>query len=150
MRSGIGPTVRPAFGPAQFLSPLANFAWRSPWLSPLVLPLAILGVVGSCYRRIGIGLTVYALFVLAIWWLFTHRIDRFWIPIFPVLAFLAGLAVSPGAMIGWRSPLKLVLAAGLVVNLILIVAGSAATLRTSSASTASLDGFLAFTSAIGI
>ncbi len=114
----------PGFRPAQFFASAANFAWRSPWLSPLVLPLAILGVVGSCYRRIGIGLAVYALFVLAIWWLLTHRIDRFWIPIFPVLAFLAGLAVSPGAIIAWRLPLKLVLAGGLVVNLILIVAGS--------------------------
>ena len=89
-----------------------------------MLPLAILGVVGSCYRRIGIGVAVYAPFVLAVWWLFTHRIDRFWIPIFPVLAFLAGLAVSPGAFVTWHWPLKVVLAGGLLVNLILIVAGS--------------------------
>ena len=115
----------PGFGLAQLLESAANVTCRSAWLNPLMLPLALLGVATSCYRRMGVGLAVYALFVLAIWWLFTHRIDRFWIPVTPVLAFLAGLAVSPGAIVSWQWPLKAVIAGCLALDLILILGGGA-------------------------
>jgi hypothetical protein len=115
----------PGFGPVPLLESAANVSWRSAWINPLVLPLAILGVATSCYRRLSVGLTAYALFVLTIWWLFTHRIDRFWIPVMPVLALLAGLAVSPGAIVPWRWPIKAVIAGCLALNLILILGGGA-------------------------
>ncbi len=41
-------------------------------------------------RRLAWGLLRLRGFVVAVWWLFTHRIDRFWIPVLPVLALLAG------------------------------------------------------------
>jgi hypothetical protein len=113
----------PGFGAMQLFESAANIAWRSPWISPLVLPLALLGLATSCYRRLAFGLAVYALYVFAIWWLFTHRIDRFWIPILPVLAFLSGLAVSPGAVVRWRWPLKSAFGVILAANLLLIVGG---------------------------
>ncbi len=43
----------------------------------------------------------------------------------PVLAFLAGLAVSPGALVPWRWPAKAILAGCLALDLILIVGGGA-------------------------
>lgn len=113
----------PGFAPGQLMASTANIAWRSAWLNPLMLPLAILGVATSCYRRLGLGLAAYALVILAVWWLFTHRIDRFWIPAMPVLAFLAGLAVSPGAVVPWRWPVKTVIAGCLALDLVLIVGG---------------------------
>ena len=113
----------PGYGLRQAGDSLANIAWRSSWLSPLVLPLAIVGVAGACRRRLPMGLALYAAFVLGTWWLFTHRIDRFWVPISPVLAFLAGMSVSPGGAIAWRWPVKLLLGTCLAANLLLIVAG---------------------------
>jgi hypothetical protein len=113
----------PGFGAEELFESAANVAWRSPWISPLVLPLALLGVATSCYRRLAVGLAVYAFYVFAIWWLLTHRIDRFWIPILPVLAFLAGLAVSPGALVRWHWPIKSALGTMLAANLLLIVGG---------------------------
>jgi hypothetical protein len=113
----------PGFAPWRVFDSAANIAWRSSWLSPLVLPLAILGVLGTCHRRLAIGLCLYATFVFATWWLFTHRLDRFWVPIYPVLALLAGCSAARVATLGWHVPLKIFLAAGLAVNLLVIVAG---------------------------
>jgi hypothetical protein len=36
----------------------------------------------------------WILFVLACWWFLTHRIDRFWIPIFPVLSLIAAVGAT--------------------------------------------------------
>jgi hypothetical protein len=113
----------PGYRPGQLLDSVANIAWRSSWLSPLVLPLAILGAMGTYYRRIAVGLAAYALIFLSMWWLFTHRIDRFWVPLDPVLAFLAGMSISRGAAVRWQWPAKALVGGGLSVNLLLILAG---------------------------
>jgi len=112
----------PGYGLSYVADSVANLAWRSSWLSPLLLPLAVLGAIGARDRRLALSLSIYAAFVLAAWWLFTHRIDRFWIPISPVLAFLAGYVVEPHALLPWRWPFKTYLAAGLSACLLVLVA----------------------------
>jgi len=113
----------PGFGLAKLADSAANVAWRSSWLSPAVWPLALLGVLGACQRRMARGMAIYVAFVLAAWWLFTHRIDRFWVPIYPLLAFLGGLGFAPGSWGAWRWPTKSLLAVALSANLLLIVCG---------------------------
>ena len=36
----------------------------------------------------------YAAYLFLTWWLLTHRIDRFWLPLLPCLAILAGLGAD--------------------------------------------------------
>ncbi len=75
---------------------LGGVLLTSEWISPLVVPLALLAFLGWAdkpvviWRRLRWELLAYVVFVIAAWWLFTHRIDRFWIPVLPVLALLAG------------------------------------------------------------
>ena len=75
---------------------LGSVLMTSEWISPLVVPLALLAFLGWAdkpvviWRRLRWELLVYVVFVIAVWWLFTHRIDRFWIPVLPVMALLAG------------------------------------------------------------
>jgi len=88
----------PGYSPDQLAASLADVAWRSEWLSPLVWPLAALTLSAAALRRWSRPLWLYLLFVLAAWWLVTHRIDRFWIPALPVAALLAGV----GATMLWR------------------------------------------------
>jgi len=97
---------------------LARVGLRSEWLSPLVFPLAVLAAVAPGRRRLTVGLLCYFLYVIAAWWLLTHRIDRFWIPMLPVLALAAGAGADWSRRRAWQIALIVVLAAGCVSNFV--------------------------------
>ena len=61
----------------------------SDWLSPILIPLAILGLFHR-RRSLVLGLAAYFLFIVAAWWCLALRIDRYWAPGLPILALLAG------------------------------------------------------------
>jgi len=102
---------------------VADVAWRSPWLSPLVVPLAALAVLAPRHRRLLGWLLGYFGYVIAVWWLFTHRIDRFWIPALPVLALAAGVGCGWSNDRRWRMAWAGVLLAGLASNLLYTTSG---------------------------
>ena len=97
------------------------------WLSPLVVPLAVFSLAGGpaspSRRRLAWVLLAYATFVIATWWLFTHRIDRFWIPIFPVLALMAGAGACWTSTSWWRAILASLLLVGLTGSFLLATWG---------------------------
>jgi hypothetical protein len=95
----------------------------SDWISPLVVPLAALALTTWRRQPLTRGLVSYFLWVMATWWLFTHRIDRFWVPIQPVLALLAGIGATWTNVRGWRVTLAVLLALGLVANFTFISNG---------------------------
>lgn len=76
----------------------------SPGLSPVVWPLIACGLLSlvcgkrnDSLRGAAKYLALYAGFVFVCWWLFTHRIDRFWLPAAPALALLAGWGAANAA-----------------------------------------------------
>ena len=89
---------------------------RSEWLSPLLVPLAVLAFLDQKRRRLVIALLAYFGYVIAVWWLLTHRIDRFWVPAVPLLALLGGAGACWSRQPGWRWLLIAVLLLGLVAN----------------------------------
>ena len=96
---------------------------RSPWLSPIVAPLAILGFF-TPRRRLVAWLAAYLCFVFVAWWLLTHRIDRFWIPVLPVAALMAGIGATWTGARGWRVPLVGLLLLTLASNFVTISSGA--------------------------
>jgi hypothetical protein len=87
---------------------IVDVAGRNDWQTPLFfafIPLALL--VRSANRKSLGMLAMLAAWIFASWWLFTHRLDRFWLPIQPVLALLAGAgAVAMSGLAGgkiWRA-----------------------------------------------
>jgi 4-amino-4-deoxy-L-arabinose transferase-like glycosyltransferase len=108
---------------------VADVAWRSPWLSPLVTPLAVLAVAALTlydqrHRRVVLLLAGYFGFVIAVWWLCTHRIDRFWIPALSVASLLAGVGADQLGRLSKRWMLIVLLIVGLTANFLFIVAGA--------------------------
>jgi hypothetical protein len=101
----------------------------SDLLSPLVVPLAALAFFGGARivgrTRLAWALLAYVGFFIGAWWLLTHRIDRFWLPVLPVFALLAGMGAYWNTAVWWRRLLEVFLLAGFAANFLLASAGVA-------------------------
>jgi hypothetical protein len=106
----------PNFDLVDLVRRLAEVMLSSIWTSPLVVPLGALALTAWRRRPLVRGLVAYFVYVMAVWWLFTHRIDRFWVPILPVLALLSGIGATWADTRTWRITLAALLAIGLVGN----------------------------------
>lgn len=115
-----GPTGD-AYGTRELAQSIAQVGWRSPWLSPLLVPLALAAIAWRTPRRPLLPWLLLIGFVLTVWWCFTHRIDRFWIPLLPVVALVAGAGVMPLAERFGRRVVDGVLATGLALQLLVCI-----------------------------
>lgn len=91
----------PGYSFAKLRESVVRVAAESDGLSPLVFMLAPLAVVRRGNRGIAAWLCVYVGVYLTLWWLLTHRIDRFWVPLLPVLALVAGRGADLSAGRVW-------------------------------------------------
>ncbi len=80
---------------------LMDVTLKSDWLSPLLFGLAPLALLKT-RRRLVWQLWLYVAFLFGTWWLLTHRIDRFWVPLIPVVALLAGVGATWTTRRVWR------------------------------------------------
>jgi hypothetical protein len=96
---------------------IVDVAGRSDWQSPLYAALAPLALWRADSRRMSRALWAYAAYLFLSWWLFTHRLDRFWLPILPALAVLAGLGAEWIRHRAWTVVLAVILAVTLITNL---------------------------------
>ncbi|MCH5376650.1 MAG: hypothetical protein JJ992_22015 [Planctomycetes bacterium] len=106
---------------SQAADSIAQIGWRSRWLSPLLIPLASLAWVDRRHRRLAIALYWLTAWVLLVWWLTTHRIDRFLVPVLPWAAWLAGMGFVWSFWRPWRILAAAVLLAGLAFNFLYVI-----------------------------
>ena len=104
------------FSPRTLARHAARVVLRSEWLSPLVIPLAALAFIVRRKRRLSLVLLAYFGYVIVGWWLLTHRIDRFWIPVLPAVALLAGVGACWSRQTAWRRVLVGLLVFGSISN----------------------------------
>jgi 4-amino-4-deoxy-L-arabinose transferase-like glycosyltransferase len=109
------------YSAAQAYTAAADLGWRNLWQSPLLVPLAAAAFFDVRRRRFVLWLAAYAGFYLAVWWLATHRVDRFWVPVLPVLALLAGVGAAGSASRVWRTAVTVLLLGGLAANLLFLL-----------------------------
>lgn len=95
---------------------LIDVVAKSDWQSPLLFGLAPLALAGGSRRRAG-WLWAYVVFLFLAWWTFTHRIDRFWVPLNPLAATLAGVGASWNASRLWKWSCGIVCGAAVLFNL---------------------------------
>jgi hypothetical protein len=62
----------------------------------------------------------YVAYLFLTWWLLTHRLDRFWLPLLPPLAVLAGVGADWMRDRRWSLVLGVVLAVSIATNLALV------------------------------
>ncbi len=111
------------FSPGRLAKDAVRVGLASEWLSPLIVPLAALVFLVPTNRRLSLWLWVYLIYVIAAWWLLTHRIDRFWIPVLPLAALLAGVGACWSREASWRRILIGLLVFGSLSNFIVATAG---------------------------
>lgn len=73
---------------------LIDVTAKSDWQSPLLFGLAPLTCILARKDRFVFRLWIFFGWLFLSWWVLTHRIDRFWIPLIPVIAVLAGIGFS--------------------------------------------------------
>jgi len=96
---------------------LVDVAGRSDWQSPLYAALAPLAFLRPGSRKLTLALWGFVAYLFATWWLLTHRLDRFWLPLLPLLAILAGLGADWTRGRVWAIILSGVMAIALLTNL---------------------------------
>ena len=96
---------------------IVDVAGRSDWQSPLYAALAPLALLRVRSRKLALGLWAFVIYLFATWWLLTHRLDRFWLPLLPPLAVLAGLGADWTRSRGWSILLGIIMTIALIMNL---------------------------------
>ena len=90
---------------------------KSDWLSPLLFGLAPLALLASDRPKTVRWLWIYLSYLFFAWWILTHRLDRFWVPLIPVASLLAGIGVTWHAGRFWRTVCGVWIAAVVLFNL---------------------------------
>ena len=99
----------------------------SEWLSPLIVPLAILALFKVPRRnKVSKGCIAFIIGLFMIWWFLTHRIDRFWLPILPFLCVLAAIGVDQSDRVSWRWFIAIASGVAITWNVLAVVSGVAA------------------------
>jgi len=110
----------PPFSIDQLTNSVSKVFYASDWHSPVIWPLCIAAALAAQRRRLVIALVVLLSYCVAVWWLFTHRIDRFWIPYFPLAALLCGIGATARSDPWWRRAVLGVLLLGLTCNFLML------------------------------
>jgi hypothetical protein len=101
----------------QFVADLHNVTVQSDWLSPLLFSLVPFALIAPRGRRSARWLMLLLIFLFFQWWLLTHRYDRFWVPMLPVVAVLAGGGAAWCHRPAWRIFLSITIPLVLFFNL---------------------------------
>ena len=111
------------YSPADIPVKLVDVTLKSDWLSPLLYAFAPLAWLVAARRRFTGLLWLYVAWLFATWWLLTHRIDRFWVPMIPVVSLLAGIGATWSATRLWRASAGTITVIAAAFNLLVMTVG---------------------------
>jgi hypothetical protein len=95
---------------------LIDVTARADWQSPLVFGLAPLALLFADRRRQAVVLWLFVGFLFLQWWLLTHRLDRFWVPLLPIASVLAGAGAVWSDNVHWRRAVAVIAVACVFYN----------------------------------
>ncbi|HUE16863.1 MAG TPA: glycosyltransferase family 39 protein [Planctomycetaceae bacterium] len=85
-----------------FFQYVVDVVANNDWSSPLWYGFAPLALLVRRGRPLVLGLWLFAEYLFVTWWGFTHTIDRFWVPMIPVVCLLAGIGAAWRETPLWR------------------------------------------------
>jgi hypothetical protein len=109
-----------SFTVAHLVNSCRLLALKSQYVSPLLLPLVVAAWISRRNRPIVFWSTAFLLFGFFGWWLLTHRIDRFLLPLLPVVCLLVGIGATWSSNRIWRNCVMGFLIWCMVANLLLV------------------------------
>ncbi len=112
------------YSPSSLAGGLLDVVSRNDWQSPLVFGLAPLAVLVSLRRRQVVCLWLLVAWLFLSWWGLTHRLDRFWVPMLPVVSLLAGIGLTWCQRPAWWRPCAVVVVLGLAYNIAVVTVTS--------------------------
>ena len=95
---------------------IASIAVDSDWQSGILFALAVPALVLLFRNRQLRSIGMMLVWLIGTWWAFTHRIDRFWIPLIPLLSVAAGTLWQAGTGRVWHGILLGVIVVGGAFN----------------------------------
>lgn len=114
------------FSPRVLAADVGRILLTSEWQSPLIVPLAILAVFKVPRNKASEMCIAFVIGLFAIWWLLTHRIDRFWLPILPFLCVLTAFGIDQIDRVSWRWFLAIASGVAMTWNAVVVLGGVAA------------------------
>lgn len=97
----------------QAIASLEQLAYKSPIPSSIFVPMFLLGAFYLPRRETWWWLA-WLTAGLAVWWFMSHRLDRFWLPLLPIAAWLAARAIMPLFQTAAGIPLAVVMTIGVL------------------------------------
>lgn len=102
---------------SQAVASVQQLAYKSPIPSSIFVPMFLLGAFYSPRRETWWWL-VWLAAGLSVWWFMSHRLDRFWLPLLPIAAWLAARSILPLLNTAAGIPLAVVLTIGVSHSLL--------------------------------
>lgn len=99
---------------------IKDVTMKSDWQSPLFFSLAPLALLIVQNRRLIVTLWILVFYQFLTYWFLTHRIDRFWVPLIPLVALLAARGFKWSNHPAWKWTATLVVVVVSAYHLALI------------------------------
>lgn len=103
----------------QFQNAINSLLFGNSWLSPLLFPCLILGFLQAFRIRINFFLIGFLIFAFVVWWLATHRLERFLLPVCPVGCLVAGIGIGWSKHKAWLATISFILMIGSICNILI-------------------------------
>lgn len=118
-----------AFTPRALFDSAGQVLLKSPFVNPSLVFFFLVGIAFAALRGKGARWLWKPLFVslwiLGVWWLLTHRIDRFWLPIVPLLTLSAGYGMAHIARHSSATLVNAIVLFGITYGLLQSLSGAA-------------------------
>ena len=109
-----------SFTVPQLADSISKLALESQFTSPLLFPFVVAAWMSRRNRSIVIWWTAFLTFGVCGWWLLTHRIDRFLLPLLPVVCLLVGVGSTWSPNRIWRTGVMAFLIWCMAANLLFV------------------------------